>query len=136
MRSIHRLSAILACLSLASALPPLGTAHAQESESGQTQPLNQVTIDDLIAETQKPVLGADYTGLVWWLPVEFWEISAREQGVTEEQIEKQVAPLRDYTMIVVVVGKIGVFGSIDFVPKEKGAPTPSCAMARRSSTHR
>ncbi len=28
---------------------------------------------DMLPETQMPIRGKDYAGMVWWIPVEFWE---------------------------------------------------------------
>lgn len=77
------------------------------------QPASQETpvdvdIDDLIAECQQSVRGKEYAGIVWWIPVEFWETGEQQPG--------QFAPLREYTMIAVFVGKVGPLGGISFVP--------------------
>ncbi|MDA2914303.1 hypothetical protein MYX77_10180, partial [Acidobacteriia bacterium AH_259_A11_L15] len=85
----------------------------------QDPPRSEVDIDDFIAELQEPVRGKDYAGIVWWIPVEFWENAARQEGTPEEAIAQQVAPLRDYTMFAIAVGKIGPFGGITFVPADQ-----------------
>jgi hypothetical protein len=70
-------------------------------------------LDDIIKETQLTVGGKDTAGLVWWLPTEFWEQSAIQQGNSPEQARTTFAPMRNYTMIIVAVGKIGL-GNINW----------------------
>jgi len=70
-------------------------------------------LDDIIKETQLSIGGKDTAGLVWWLPTEFWERSAIQQGSTQEQARANFAPMRDYTLVIVAVGKIGI-GNINW----------------------
>ena len=69
---------------------------------------SETKIDAIIKETQQTVGGKDITGFVWWLPAEFWEESAIEQGNTLEQARTSFAALHDYTMVIVAVGKVGL----------------------------
>lgn len=70
--------------------------------------------DDLLADTQQSIRGENHVGMVWWIPFEFWEASD-ESGKTEEAL----GPLREYTVVAVVTGKVGPFGVIDFQPPQK-----------------
>jgi hypothetical protein len=74
---------------------------------------SETKIDAIIKETQQTVGGKDITGFVWWLPAEFWEESAIEQGSTLEQARTSFAALHDYTMVIVAVGKVGL-GNINW----------------------
>lgn len=74
---------------------------------------SETKIDAIIKETQQTVGGKDITGFVWWLPAEFWEESAIEQGNTPEQARSSFAALHDYTMVIVAVGKVGL-GNINW----------------------
>lgn len=65
-------------------------------------------IDDLIKDTQRPIGGKDIAGLVWWIPAEFWEASAIQQGSTPQKARETFAPMREYTMVIVAVGKVGI----------------------------
>ncbi len=105
----HLLSASSALLLLCSFLVPR-LLIAQEPDapgSGETR------IDAIIKETQQTVGGKDTTGIVWWLPPEFWEESAVEQGTPPEQARTNFATLHDYTMIIIAVGKVGL-GNINW----------------------
>lgn len=82
---------------------------AQQSGPGPSE----TKLDQIIKETQLSIGGKDATGLVWWVPAEFWEESAVEQGSTTEQARSHFAPMRNYTMIIVAAGKIGL-GNINW----------------------
>ena len=73
----------------------------------------ETKLDAIIKETQLTVGGKDTTGFVWWLPAEFWEQSAIEQGGTPEQARNTFAAMHDYTMVIVAVGKVGI-GNINW----------------------
>ncbi len=76
----------------------------------------QVDVDDLLQECQQVIRGQKYVGLVWWIPVEFWEAGAAQNPSSGAQTAEQFKPLREYTLVAVVVGKVGGFGSISFAP--------------------
>ncbi len=65
-------------------------------------------LDDIVKETQKQIGGKNIAGLVWWIPAEFWEQSAIQEGSTAEKARETFAPLREYTMVIVAVGKVGL----------------------------
>lgn len=73
----------------------------------------ETKINAIVKETQQTVGGKDITGFVWWLPAEFWEESAIEQGSAPEQARTSFAALHDYTMVIVAVGKVGL-GNINW----------------------
>ncbi|MGB8473119.1 MAG: hypothetical protein WCE61_03405 [Candidatus Acidiferrum sp.] len=52
-------------------------------------------------------------GLVWWVPAEFWEQSAVAQGSSPQKARATFASLRQYTVIIVMAGKIGL-GNINW----------------------
>ncbi len=81
-------------------------------------PSSDDMVPELLKETQAMVHGQDYTGMIWWIPPDFWEQAFRQQ-TTPEKAAAQVKPLRDYVMVVVAVGKIGLVGNINFVPPDK-----------------
>jgi hypothetical protein len=108
------------CLLVSSALvsPVAAGAQVAGADPQPNASAAPARVDDLLPETQRGIHGAHYTGLVWWIPPEFWEISMAENGATPAQIAEFTKPLRDYTLVAVVVGKVGALGSIDFTPAD------------------
>jgi len=88
------------------------TPHLLLAQQAAAPPV-ETKIDAIIRETQVTIGGKDTTGFVWWIPTEFWEQSAIEQGGTLEQARNSFAALREYTMIIVAVGKVGI-GNINW----------------------
>jgi hypothetical protein len=78
--------------------------------------LADVDVDDLIQECQQTLRGKEYAGIVWWVPVEFWEISALSQGTSAPVARAQFDALREYTLVGLAVGKMGAFGGITWTP--------------------
>lgn len=102
---------ILGCLFLAMGIASPAQAQTEPSKSEtKVAPAAEVDINDLVAECQKSVRGKDYAGIVWWVPVEFWEASAQSRGTDSTEAAEQFKPLRQYTLVAVAVGKIGGFG--------------------------
>jgi len=67
-----------------------------------------------IKETQQTVNEPGYFALVWWIPTQYWEIASGQAGMSEEKAKERYAPLRKYTLVAVVVGKIGI-ANIDYI---------------------
>jgi len=70
---------------------------------------------DVLRETQIQVNTKDHTGLIWWIPFEFWPLSAEKNGNSAEKAREQLKALRDYTIVGVLVGKFSALGSVDYV---------------------
>lgn len=68
----------------------------------------------LVKETQQSPNEPGYAGLVWWIPTEYWEISAQRTGMSEEVAKQRFGPLRKYTVVAVAVGKIGI-GNVNWI---------------------
>lgn len=62
----------------------------------------------LARETQQHVRDPGYFGLLWWVPVEYWEKVVEGSGMSVEKARERFAPLRKYTTIVVAVGTTGI----------------------------
>lgn len=90
------------------------TPAAQASEKSEIQLVTSDT-PDILRETQLGVRHPGYTGLIWWIPYEFWVKSAVERGTPAEKAEQTFAPLKNYTIICVFAAKVGSFGALDFV---------------------
>ncbi len=94
-------------LSLLLASSPVLLAQASAPAAAPAEAID-TRLDDIIKDTQKQVGGKDVAGLVWWIPAEFWEVSAVQQGSTTEKARETFAPMREYTMVIVAVGKVGI----------------------------
>lgn len=70
----------------------------------------------LLKETQQTANVPGYAGLVWWIPTDYWVISAERSGFAEEKAKQRFAPLGKYTVVAIAVGKIGI-GNIDWLPE-------------------
>ena len=91
------------------------TGSAQEkTPPAKPEAAPLVDIDDLVGESQQTIRGEGRTGIVWWIPVDFWEASARQTGDSTSQFQS----LRDYTMVVVAAGNVGTFGSIQWISEK------------------
>lgn len=75
------------------------------------------TTDDLtiLRETQMGLDSKGYAGLVWWIPFEYWALSAEERGGNAEKTREQMKALRDYTVVGVFAGKVSALASLDYV---------------------
>ena len=88
--------------------------------SGQNTPqsgsLREIDFSALVKETQQTPNEPGYAGLIWWIPTDYWVISAQRSGLAEDKAKQRFAPLEKYTIVAVAVGKIGI-GNIDWVPE-------------------
>jgi len=76
---------------------------------------NMVDTDALTDELMKWSQEVDEMTLVWWIPEEYWEaIFAQDPDSTVDQAEEFMKVFRPYTILVVIDGKIGVFGGITY----------------------
>jgi len=91
----------------------LSGPHPLLAQQAAAPAASETKLDAIIKETQLTIGGKDTTGFVWWLPAEFWEQSTIEQGSTPEQARNSFAALRDYTMVIIAVGKVGI-GNINW----------------------
>jgi hypothetical protein len=80
----------------------------------------EVSLNDLTTETQRMSEDPERIGLVWWLPVEFWEVSMASGSApsTPEQISAFTSALRAYAIFAVADGIVGQFGGVTWIPKE------------------
>ena len=65
-------------------------------------------LEALMKETQRSVSNEGHVGLIWWIPTEFWEQAAEKHGSSIEQARKTFGTLRQYTVIGVAIGKLGI----------------------------
>ena len=89
-------------------------AHALERK-----PANQVDIGALTSETQASAGGTNSIDLVWWIPVEFWEATLRQnEAVPEFQVTQMLGVLENYSILAVVQADISAFGAFTFFDKD------------------
>jgi hypothetical protein len=89
------------------------TALFGQEASKPTASAADFDMSAFMKETQQSVNEPGYVGLVWWIPTQFWELTSGRTGMSEEMKERY-AFLRKYTLVAVVVGKLGI-GNIDYV---------------------
>lgn len=113
-KSIIRL--LIACLLTISSW---GQAPADNKQSTSPVPVgsNVHTTDDadVLRETQLGIDVKGYTGLVWWIPFEFWVHSAEKRGDSPEKAREGLKALKDYTVVGVFAAKVSTLGSFDYV---------------------
>jgi hypothetical protein len=98
------------------AASPAATA-AHTAEKAEPEPYTSDT-PDILRETQLGISHPGYTGLIWWIPFEFWQQAGAQQGVSAEKMETAFGTLRDYTIVCVFAAKVGGLGNLDFLPAE------------------
>lgn len=104
-------------LAVTFALVLCGSGIAQEPATPPAPA--EVDIDDIIAECQRTIRGRNYVGTVWWIPVEFWLESAREESGIPPGVAEGFEALRAYTTVAVVAGRLGGLGAIRYVSGEE-----------------
>jgi len=121
IRSVPPLVLFVALVSAAPAQSQNADARTPSREQAAAKAASQpYTSDtpDILRETQLGINQTGYTGLIWWIPFEFWQKSSAERGLTAEQTEMALGKLRDYTVVCIFAAKVGSLGSFDFVSAE------------------
>jgi hypothetical protein len=70
---------------------------------------------NVLRETQMTIQVNDYTGVVWWIPFEFWVDSAVKNGGSPEKTRERLKALNDYTIVGIFAAKVSSLGSFDYV---------------------
>ena len=91
------------------------------SFAAKPKEIKDIAQDDLIAETQPTVNESESSvTVIWWIPVEFWEVSFSDDNSLGEKDKKQMLDiLDDYSIVAVVQADIGAFGSFDFYSEKE-----------------
>ena len=78
----------------------------------------EVSLSKLVAELQKGSDAVNEVTLVWWAPEEYWRTTfGQDPNISTAQAEEIVNFLRPYTILFVVDGSMGKFGSVDYKPE-------------------
>src|SRR5579863_2507436 len=86
---------------------------AQEPSKSVTS-AEDYDLSAIVKETQQSSNEPGYIAMVWWMPTEYWEIATERNGLSGEKAKERFAPLRRYTVLAVVVGKIGI-GNVNYI---------------------
>lgn len=83
-----------------------------------------VDSNELVEETQQTSPDDDVFRLVWWIPYEFWEVALSEDpSITEDDMAMFEEILKDYNIVGVIDGEIGIVGNMkyrDFATIKRG----------------
>ncbi|GAB3089451.1 hypothetical protein [Lysobacter terrae] len=75
----------------------------------------QVKVNELTQDLQRTSQSAESLDLIWWIPVEFWDVVlANEKGMDEKTRREFSDLFRSYTVVAAVKGTIGSFGVSTF----------------------
>lgn len=81
----------------------------------QAKEFKKVDLDDLIVETQLSTDDPDSMDLVWWIPNEYWTvIFEQDDTASAAEVQEVITALDQYSIFIVVKGKIGPFGGVKF----------------------
>jgi hypothetical protein len=73
-----------------------------------------INLTEFVQEGQKFNNGGGRMQMVWWIPLEYWEVLGRTNPGAASQLILWKEYLKDYTLIVAVDGKQKVTGAFDF----------------------
>lgn len=94
-------------------------ALVQTATAAEKKSLRDVDLNAVIAESQVSIGGNRAFNLVWYIPVEFWEVSiAQEKGISREEKKEMIDALKPYTIIGICRAEISPLGAFKF-PDEK-----------------
>ena len=78
-----------------------------------------IDYSQFIRETQKNISESGKVNIVWWIPIEFWEMTLeRNNTLSKEDTKKFLESLRPYSMFAVIDAEIGSMGEFTYTPME------------------
>lgn len=90
------------------------SAHAIERK-----PIVQVDTNTLATDLQAMDAADRKLDLIWWIPVEFWEATFRQnQDLPEAQADEILGILRNHSVLAVVQADISTIGAFHFFEKD------------------
>ena len=69
---------------------------------------------DILRETQITINTPHHTGMVWWIPFEFWAKSAEKNGNSPEKAREGLKALQNYTIVGVFAAKVTSLAAFDY----------------------
>jgi len=86
----------------------------------QVKDFKDVVLDDLINDTQYSNDSSDDIEILWWLPTEYWQVVfAQDEMTSASEAQMLVELLEEYTIIIVIKGKVGLFGGVSFAQRSE-----------------
>jgi len=86
--------------------------------AAERKPLKDVDIGALTTETQLSA-SAEGVHLVWWIPREFWQVSALSEGGGPDTVSEIDEMMSKYSMLAIAQAEISPFGQFKFYDREK-----------------
>jgi hypothetical protein len=74
---------------------------------------------DLLHETQIGIRAPGYTGIVWYIPFDFWIRSGESRGRSAAEMDKAMGSLKQYTPVFIFVAKVSGLGAFEYVSPEQ-----------------
>jgi hypothetical protein len=99
------------------ATPPIQPPQREKKSAPTSAPPSSVHTPedvDILRETQVTITTPHHSGLIWWIPFEFWALSAEKNGNSSEKAREGLKALRDYTIVGVCVAKVSILGSFEY----------------------
>lgn len=88
----------------------------------EKKPLQSIDIDELIKETQVSfkTQNTHHAALVWWIPLEFWNVSFdKDVTLSDQQKKTMIDALSGISLLAVVQADISTLGSFQYYTKEE-----------------
>ncbi len=83
------------------------------------KPFADVATDKLTTEGQVMNSANQELDFVWWIPLEFWEVTfAQNEAVSVAQVEQIIGILRPYSVLAAVQADISAMGSFGFFDRD------------------
>lgn len=81
----------------------------------QNKKFEEVSLDDIMSETQYGSDASDTIDLIWWIPTEYWNVVfSQDPSTSASDTEQIVGLVEDYVFVMVLKGKIGTFGGVTY----------------------
>lgn len=85
------------------------------AQAQKPRDIADLSLSEIMAETQFSSDDSEDLNLVWWIPTEFWQASSVNDPTISQEDQDALKSLVDqYTIIAVVKGEIGLFGGVKF----------------------
>jgi hypothetical protein len=77
-------------------------------------------IQQLVQETQQMSHESEHLTLVWWIPLEFWEVSLNSNpNVTAAARKQMLSALEDFQIVALFRARAGINGLTEVPPREE-----------------
>lgn len=107
----------------------LGLAVAWPGYCVERKTIAEVSIDALIRETQSPISTPNHLDLVWFVPIEFWQVATYNPAASAEKRDSLMSSMEPYFMIITIQADISPVGVFNFFATKPGAVYRSAAGA-------